>query len=143
MLPCRSGLSRRIPLIALAVALPGLAAAQERVLLPAPDYFIAAVVASTTAQELARACPTLSLNPPKLQEMTSNLLLQLEDDGFDIGRPDAGMESSEERFVERQQMFLHTHGLDKNPSTEKVCAAGLSEIASESDIGALLVEVTE
>ena len=53
------------------------AADEDVALRPAPDYFVEAVVASTTAQQIARACEALSLDPPKVQKMTADVLQRL------------------------------------------------------------------
>ena len=99
------------------------------------------VVASTAAQALAQACDTVSLDPPKMQAMTTDILQRLQEDGFDVSRPDAGMLPSNEKFAAQQKAFLQKHGLDTAPTAEKACAAALIEIAEGSGIGDLLVEV--
>lgn len=139
----RTALSKLLGLIAAGVFASSAAAQEAAEPRPAPEYFVASVVASTTAQALAQACPTISLDPPRLQAMTTSILQQLESDGFDVTRPDAGMLPTAEAFETRQQAFLQKHGLDTDPTPENACAAALAEIAEGSEIGGLLVEVPE
>ncbi len=106
---------------------------------PAPDYFVEAVVASTTAQQIARACDTLSLDPPKVQNMTAEILRRLQDDGFDIERADGGMLESQEKFAAEQVKFMAKHDLQGIISSDMICAAGQIEIEEGTAIGGLLV----
>ena len=118
-------------------------AAEEIELRPAPVYFIAATIASTTAQEVARGCPALSLDPPKVQALSERVLARLQEDGFDISRADGGMLPTAMAFSEAQQTFLLKHGLTGVITTDLVCAAGRAEIAEGTELGNLLVEVPE
>ncbi|MDU8945880.1 DUF5333 family protein [Ovoidimarina sediminis] len=138
--------SRVFPAIGFAL-LAGLAAAQDAApekdveLRPAPDYFVEAVVASTTAQQIARACEALSLDPPRVQAMTGAVLQRLLDDGFDLERPDGGMKESQDKFAAEQVKFMAKHGLEGAISSEMICAAGTAEIEEGTAIGALLIAV--
>lgn len=115
--------------------------AEEAELRPAPDYFVEAVVASTTAQQIARACEDLSLDPPKVQAMTAEVLQRLLDDGFDLERPDGGMTESQDKFASAQVAFMEKHGLEGTISNDMICAAGKAEMADKSAIGMLLIAV--
>ena len=145
----RAHCGRMIRLTVVLLAFAGAAMAQEQEpaddpeLRPAPDYFVAAVVASTTAQQLAVSCDTLSLDPPKVQTLTANVLEKLDEDGFDISRADGGMLAPDDRFELLQQAFMLKHDLTGVITSEMVCAAGLAEIAEDTPIGRLLVELEQ
>ncbi len=108
---------------------------------PAPDWFVEAVVAVTTAEQLARSCAALSLEGQTVHEATTAVMVRLEEDGFDTARPDGGMEPSAEAFRERQEAFMDKHGLTGEITVAMVCAAGRAEIAEGSVIGGYLVEM--
>ena len=110
---------------------------------PAPDYFVEAAVASTTAQQIARACERLSLDPPKVQAMTAEVLLRLQADKFDIERADGGMLESAEKFSAAQMAFLEKHNLEGQITAEVICAAGKREMEEGTAIGRLLIAVPE
>ena len=111
------------------------------VLRPAPDYFVQTVVATTTAQQIARSCRTLSLNLATVQPATTALLQRLDSDGFDISRADAGMEEPTDRFTALQEAFLVKHGLSEGIGEDEVCAAGRAEIDEGTEIGTYLTVV--
>ena len=129
--------------VALLIAGPALAqdAAEEVELKPAPDYFVETVVATTTAQQLALSCRALSLNPPVVQQATSEILARLEEDGFDVERADGGMDDPSDRFTALQQAFLEKHGLSEGIDEASVCRAGLAEINEGTEIGGYLLVV--
>lgn len=129
--------------VALLIAGPALAqdAAEAVELKPAPDYFVETVVATTTAQQLALSCAALSLNPPVVQQATSEVLSRLEADGFDVGRTDGGMDDPSDRFTALQQAFLQKHGLREGIDEASVCRAGMAEINEGSEIGSYLLVV--
>ena len=114
---------------------------QEGEARPAPEYFIQAIIATTTAQALAQACSTLSMNPAAFMTETNKVMAQLEADGFDTTKPYEGMADIAPELQRRQEAFLLRHGLEDTPSEETVCAAGEAEIADGSEIGAYLVIV--
>ena len=123
--------------LALAVGLAGGGAeAQTR---PAPDYFVEAVIALQAAEQVAKACPDLSLNAPVIQQATMDVMQRLQADGFDVTRADAGMSASKEAFAAAQADFVGRHGLAGSPPAEKVCAAGRSEMSADSLIGRYLI----
>jgi len=110
---------------------------------PAPDYFLDAIVATSTAQELARACPTVSIDPVVLGNASGDVLSQLEEDGFDVLADDLGMEDTGPGIKLRQDAFVAKHGLANGAETEAVCAAARSEMAEGTQIGTYLVEVSQ
>ena len=115
------------------------AASAEQV--PAPDYFVATVVETSTAQQLALSCPTLSIDPVKAARRTEDVLTRLSEDGFTPENLETRMADPAEAIAALQNAFLAKHQLADGASTEAVCAAGKAEIAEDSAIGALLLEV--
>ncbi len=137
---------RLIRLVTIAVFAAGAATAQsaeEADLRPAPDWFVAAVVNLTTAEQLVRSCPSLSLDGQAAQAHTAEVLARLDAEGFDTSRPDGGMAPSREAFVELQAAFVARHGLEGDVTEEMVCAAGRAEIADGTGIGGFLTEAGE
>ena len=126
-----------IAFAALVVAAPAMADTR-----PMPDYFVSALVATSAAQALALSCKELSVDPVAVVKASEGLLNKLEADGFDPIDPIAGMESGEARLTDAQTAFMDKHQLE-GATSEVVCAAGRSEISEGSEIGALLVEVSE
>lgn len=125
---------RRAALICL---LAGPVVAEDSV---APDYFVDTVVATGVAQQLARACPTLSLNPQTVAKDSDGLMNQLAADGIMSAEEMPWAEDANARIEAEVQAFLTQYGLEK-PSEQKVCDAGTAEIAEGSDIGRYLLEV--
>ncbi|WP_179378462.1 DUF5333 family protein [Jannaschia marina] len=131
---------RALPLVLL--ALP--AAAQETAAkVPAPDYFVASAMATSTAQILAVNCATLSINPGAMSAETGRVLDRLGEDGFTAENLVERMEDPADRIAVLQDAFLAKHDLADGAGAEAVCAAGLREISEGSEIGALLLEVEE
>ncbi|WP_172676925.1 DUF5333 family protein [Aestuariivita boseongensis] len=110
---------------------------------PAPGYFLDAIVATSTAQQLARSCPEVSVDPVVISRSTGEVLGQLEADGFDVNQSDMGMLDASADIKSRQDAFLAKHSLADGASTEAVCAAAKLEIADETLIGSYLVEVAQ
>ena len=108
--------------------------------LTAPDYFVDTVVATGIAQQLARACPTLSLNPQSVAKDSDDLMNQLADDGIMSADEMPWTEDANTRIGAQVQAFLTRTGLDA-PTEAKVCDAGLAEIAEDTAIGRYLLEV--
>ncbi|PRY21514.1 hypothetical protein CLV78_109127 [Aliiruegeria haliotis] len=126
--------------LALVVA-AGTASAQDKQ--PAPGYFIDTIVATTTAQNIALACPTLSFELLRASRVSGKVLEQLAKDGFDEANLEATMEDPAERIRAAQTAFLDKHDLPKQGAEfEAVCAAGLAEIAEGTEIGLYLLEIT-
>jgi len=109
---------------------------------PAPEYFLQMVLATTTAQQLALACPSLSFEIVSASRDSGAVLSQLEADGFDGDLLEEQMVDPTPIFEARQAAFLAKHGLTEGAAQERVCAAGVAEIADGSAIGTYLVEVT-
>nr|WP_255596672.1 DUF5333 family protein [Cognatishimia sp. MH4019] len=106
----------------------------------APDYFVDTVVATGVAQQLARACPTLSLNPQTVAKDSDELMNQLAADGVMSAEEMPWAEDANTRIEAQVQAFLTRTGLDE-PTQDKVCDVGLTEIAEETAIGRYLLEV--
>lgn len=123
--------------LGLLVATPAMAE-----LRPAPDYFVGALIATEIAQAIAINCPVLSVNPKAAHIMSEDVLGWLEADGFDLADPTAGMQDANDRLNALQAMFMEKHQL-AGANSDKVCAAGKLEMAAETDIGNLLVEVAQ
>ena len=124
---------------ALLVLLGAPVAAQETV--PAPVYFVEGVFASATAQAVALACPTLSVDPRAAAALSGGILARLTEDGFDPDNLLQRMEDPAPAIAALQDAFLARHGLAEGAASELACAAGEAEIAEESAVGDLLVEV--
>ena len=122
-----------------AVLLVAPAAAQD--LKEPPEYYLDAVMDFTMAEQLARSCATLSVRPDVMQARSAEVLAQLEADGFDTTRADAGMTDPTTEILARQQAFVERHSLPDAPGEPEVCAAGMAEIAAASQMGSFLMEV--
>lgn len=104
-----------------------------------PDYFVDALVATSAAQALALSCPDISVNPVAAVQASDKLLIQLQKDGVDVSDPTSSFLPGEEKLAAAQADFMKKHDLD-GAGQEAVCAAGRSEIAESTAVGALLVE---
>lgn len=117
------------------------AEAETPELRPAPDYFVETIVALTIAQQVARSCKTLSVNPVEAQKASASVMERLAADGFNVDAPHEEMIDPSERAVEMQQAFLAKHSLVEGIGEEDVCAAGRAEMAEGSETGSYLIEV--
>ncbi len=108
---------------------------------PAPGYFLDAIVATSTAQQLAQSCPEISVDPVVVSQASGDVLTQLEADGFDVAASDLGMLDASAEIQQRQDAFLSKHDLSNGANTDDVCAAARVEMAEGTQIGAYLVEV--
>lgn len=108
----------------------------------APDYFVGAIISTDVAHAIAVNCPKLSVNPVVAQAMSENVMTWLSDDGFDDVDPVSEMVDFSDRLFALQDRFMKKHNL-RGANSAEVCAAGFKEIKAETDIGNLLVEVTE
>lgn len=113
------------------------AAAQDR---PAPDYYLDALINTTIAQQLALACPTLSVNLPRMADAAGAVIARLEEDGFDMTAENTGMADATQELAAMQDAFVVRHGLEA-PDQKAVCAAGVAEISAKSVMGSYLIEV--
>ena len=109
---------------------------------PAPDYFVRAVMETTTAQALARACPDISVNPATISVASGRVLEQLQADGFDAETDDLGMQDPSEAIRAYQDAFVRKHDLD-GADTARVCATARAEMAEGTAIGSYLIEVRQ
>lgn len=108
---------------------------------PAPGYFLDAIVATSTAQQLAQSCSEISIDPVVVSQASSDVLTQLEADGFNVNADDMGMLDASEEIQQRQDAFLAKHALTNGAQTDDVCAAARVEMAEGTQIGTYLVEV--
>lgn len=107
---------------------------------PAPEYYLDALINTTTAQQLALGCPTLSVNLPQIAKATGEVIARLDEDGFTMTAEQTGMTDAAEELAVRQDAFVAKHGLE-TPSQKAVCAAGVAEIAANTVMGSYLIEV--
>lgn len=110
---------------------------------PAPAYFLDVIVATATAQQLARSCPDVSVDPVAVSNASGDVLNRLESDGFDVTAADMGMLDASNAIKERQDAFLAKHTLFDGASTKLVCDAAQVEMAEGTQVGGYLVEVSE
>ncbi len=108
---------------------------------PAPEYYLQAVVAFTAAETLARSCRTISVDPAALTGEAERVLTQLEADGFDTTRADAGMQDPTEELNRRLVALMEKHGLETGAGEDEVCAAARAEMAEGGAIADFLLEV--
>lgn len=104
----------------------------------APDYYVDAVFAVSTAELLANFCPQVGFASDLATAEAEAVLARLAEDGITgdgvlrlIG-VDTGVEAL-------QGAFMAQYGLDE-PSEDKICAAARAEMDTGSPIGAVLVE---
>ncbi len=110
---------------------------------PAPDYFIETIVATTTAQNVAMACPTLSFELLLASRVSGEVMALLAEAGFEASNLEQTMEDPSEEIRAQQSAFLEKHGLQRDGAAfEDVCAAGMKEIEDGTRIGSFLVEIT-
>lgn len=127
--------------LAMAVLPPVVALADD--LRPAPDYFVDAMTAITTAENIATACPSLVFDATGAADVTTNVLGRLAEDGFDAKNLSAGMADPGDAVRSAQAAFRERHGLSRDGNAfVAICEAGLAEIAEGSQIGAFLAEIT-
>ena len=132
----------RIKLATITLTFAGFAGAVVAADRPAPAYYLDALINTTTAQQLALACPSLSVDLAVMAQASGVVINRLEADGFTMTAEQTGMRPSEDALATRQQAFVAKHGLDQ-PTSERVCAAGKAEIAEGTVMGSYLVEVKE
>ena len=102
----------------------------------APAYYLDGLFALAAAENVARFCPTLSINLEATSALTTDLLAQLTEEGIapeDIPK----LAGVAEGFDARQAEFMGRHAL-QGADIETVCAAGRLEIAEATPVGALM-----
>ena len=122
--------------IALALCVSPIVAASQEM----PEYFLDEIVAASWAEQVAKFCPQLSVNPISAAQLSQALLERLSEDGIDLDTVEAA--SDADAIAQRQAVFLEKHGLIE-PDQAAICAAGRAEIAEGSPIGAYLTEVSQ
>ena len=110
---------------------------------PAPAYFLDVVMASSTAQQLALACPSISVDVIVVAKASGEVMTQLETDGFDTTTDSLGMTDTSDAFAARQDAFLARHDLQDGATADVVCAAARAEMAQGTLIGSYLMEAPE
>lgn len=110
---------------------------------PAPAYFVDAVMATTTAKQLALACPQISINPVVVSKDAEAVMNQLNTDGFDTSLESLGMVDPSQDIAVMQVAFMDKHKLAEGAAAKIVCAAAKAEIAEGSRIGTYLLEVEQ
>lgn len=103
-----------------------------------PDYFVDALVATSTAQAVALSCPKLSVNPIAVVQASDALLEQLQADGVDVADPSSSFLPGDDKLAAAQAAFMDKHTLE-GAGADAVCAAGRAEIDEGTAIGQLLV----
>ncbi|MEM9349351.1 MAG: DUF5333 family protein [Pseudomonadota bacterium] len=120
----------------IAAASTGQSAAAQ---LAAPDYYIEALFAVSTAEQLANFCPEIAFNLHHAERMSTALLKRLADDGIE-GDALSTLNGVEAGVATLQDGFVARHSLG-SPTGEAVCDVARSEIAEASAIGAYLKDV--
>ena len=109
--------------------------------IPAPDYFVEAAFLTSTAQVLALNCASLSVDPVVMARLTEDAMTRLTEDGFTPENLADRMADPSAAIAKRQTEFTTTHGLSDGAPEAAVCAAGRAEIAEDTPLGKLLLEV--
>lgn len=130
----------RIKLAAVGMLVAGTALAADRT---APAYFLDTVMAASTAQQLALACPSVSVNLDVVSKASGDVLEKLKADGFDTTSETLGMQDTNAEFAKRQAAFLAQHDLAEGADADAVCSAARVEMAQNTQIGAYLMEVAQ
>lgn len=118
------------------------AAAQETdARVPPPEGYIETTVDLMAAQALARACPTLSVNPIAAQRRSEEVVERLTEAGIDADNISTRMEDPTEAIVAGRDAFLERTGLADGAPPEAACAAGQGEVEAGTGVGGLLVEL--
>ncbi|MEM9436603.1 MAG: DUF5333 family protein [Pseudomonadota bacterium] len=107
----------------------------------APDYYIEALFAVSTAEQLANFCPEIAFDLSYANTRSNALLERLAGDGIS-GDALTVMAGIEEGVAKLQEAFVARHGL-ASPSGDVVCEVARSEIAEASAVGAYLKDVDE
>ncbi|MEM6727754.1 MAG: DUF5333 family protein [Pseudomonadota bacterium] len=108
---------------------------------PAPDYYLDALFAVSTAELLSNFCTGVALDPVLANAALETVLADLATDGIRgddilaLGGVEAGVGARQDAFMARYELA--------EPSEERICAAAQSEIAEGSAIGGFLVQSSE
>ncbi|MEL6913269.1 MAG: DUF5333 family protein [Pseudomonadota bacterium] len=103
----------------------------------APDYYLDALFAVTTAERLAQFCPEVDVSLAAANAASEALLSRLAEDGL-VGDALTELSGVEYGVGLRQASFMERHGLNA-PSVEEICAAAEAEMAEGSALGGLLM----
>lgn len=108
---------------------------------PAPDYFVAAAMRTSTAQILSVNCATLSVDLGAMARLAEATLGRLTEDGFTPEMMAEQMDDPSDAIAVLQDAFVAQYDLAQDVDEAKICAAGKAEILEATPIGALLLEV--
>jgi hypothetical protein len=115
--------------------------AQDKV--PAPEYFVDTVMATSTAQMLAVSCPTLSVDIARASLLSEGILARLAEDGFEPDTIEARMQDPSAAVGALQEAFVAKHALVGQVTAERLCEVGRMEMAEGTGIGTLLMGVSQ
>lgn len=126
-----------IPLCMLATS----AAAELR---PAPDYYLETLMELSFADQYSTACDTLDINQGAMGSTIDWLMSRLLEDGFkDPTRAHEEMElPSQEETDAIVLELIERHDTTEDPNASW-CEEGRLEIENETNIGLMLMEVSE
>lgn len=129
------------PIAALTMAMSFLAGHSANAQTTAPDYYIEALFAVSTAEQLANFCPRVGLDLQATNEASEALLVRLREDGIE-GDAILALGGVEAGVVELQDAFVETHGLSQ-PTEELLCDAAAAEIADGTVVGQYLTKAAQ
>lgn len=127
-------MTRMLSLVTVLAAVPALAETPTA----APDYYVDALFAVSTAELLVNFCGDVGLSTERLNAQAEAVLDRLSEDGF-AGDQIVHLSGVEDGVASRQDAFMARHGLE-SPTEALICAAARQEIAEGTAIGAVLVE---
>ncbi|MEO0486078.1 MAG: DUF5333 family protein [Pseudomonadota bacterium] len=107
----------------------------------APDYYIDGLFSVSTAEQLANFCPSIAFDLDRANATATDILGRLSEDGV-TGDAILELTGVEEGVAALQAAFVDRYGLD-GAGQDVVCSAARAEIAAQSLIGGILVEVAE
>ena len=106
---------------------------------PAPDYYVEALFAVSTAERLAQVCAEVELDVEAALGAAEEALARLDADGI-TGEMVTQLTGIEAGGGALQDAFMAQYGLE-SPSESAICAAAQAEVTAESAVGAVLQDV--
>ncbi|MEM1373826.1 MAG: DUF5333 family protein [Pseudomonadota bacterium] len=104
----------------------------------APDYYIEALFAVSTAETLTEFCPDVGFDPGAANAQAEAVLNQLAADGI-TGDAILALTGIEAGVAALQSAFTQRYALT-SPTEDAICAAAQAEMSADSAIGRVLVE---
>ncbi|MEM6275781.1 MAG: DUF5333 family protein [Pseudomonadota bacterium] len=104
----------------------------------APDYYIEALFAVSTAETLTEFCPAVGFDPRAANAQAEGVLNRLAEDGI-TGDALLSLTGIEAGVADLQAAFTERYAL-ANPTEDSICAAAQAEMTAGSAIGRVLVE---